>query len=137
MGIEAYVEGHGYRRDYNAAVEVLRFGPRSWTVKSMAGQAKLGAGTWFFSEDRALADLMREVFGNPFRPVEIDASWRTTNVVALAQAFYEERAFERMPILGDALEESGCDNTGILNHCRQPGEHVRGCWVVDQVLGKS
>jgi hypothetical protein len=89
------------------------------------------------SEDRALANLVRDVFGNPFRPVEIDSQWRTTNVAALAQTIYEERAFERMPILGDALEESGCDNTDILNHCRQPGEHVRGCWVVDLLLGKS
>jgi hypothetical protein len=47
------------------------------------------------------------------------------------------RAFNRMPILGDALEEAGCTNPDILNHCRQPGEHVRGCWVVDLVLSKS
>jgi hypothetical protein len=64
-------------------------------------------------------------------------TWRTSNVTALAQAIYCDRAFDRLPILADALEDAGCDNADILNHCRQPGEHVRGCWVVDLVLGKG
>jgi hypothetical protein len=81
--------------------------------------------------------LLREIFGNPFRPVSLNPTWHTTNVLALVQAIYDDRAFERMPILGDALEDAGCDNADILNHCRQPGEHVRGCWVVDLILGKS
>jgi hypothetical protein len=58
-------------------------------------------------------------------------------VVKLAQAIYDERAFNRLPILADALEEAGCTTAEILNHCRQPGEHVRGCWVVNAILGKS
>jgi hypothetical protein len=58
-------------------------------------------------------------------------------VLGVARAIYDERAFERMPILADALEDTGCDNADILEHCRQPGEHVRGCWVVDFILGKS
>lgn len=82
-------------------------------------------------------DLLRDIFGNPFRPVTLDPAWRTTNVVALAQAIYDERAFERMPILADALEEAGCTNGEMLNHCREPGEHVRGCWVVDMLLEKK
>jgi hypothetical protein len=86
-------------------------------------------------EEKAI--LIRDIFGNPFRPVTLDPAWRTANAVALAQAIYDERAFERMPILGDALEDAGCDNDDILNHCREPGEHVRGCWVVDLLLGKS
>ncbi len=48
-----------------------------------------------------------------------------------------DRAFDRMPILADALQDAGCDNLNILNHCRQPGEHVRGCWVVDLLTGRS
>jgi hypothetical protein len=83
------------------------------------------------------ASLLRDVIGNPFRPVILNPAWQTTNVTAIAQAIYDERVFERMPILGDALEDAGCDNADILNHCRQPGEHVRGCWVVDLILGKS
>jgi hypothetical protein len=81
--------------------------------------------------------LLREIFGNPFRPVAINPAWLTTNVTALAQAIYEERAFDCMPILGDALEDAGCNNALILEHCRSGREHVRGCWVVDLVLGKE
>jgi hypothetical protein len=58
-------------------------------------------------------------------------------VTALAKAIYGERAFDRLPILADALEEAGCTNAELLGHCRQPGVHVRGCWVVDLVLGKE
>jgi hypothetical protein len=83
------------------------------------------------------ARLFRDIFGNPFRPVTFDPAWQTNNVASLAQAIYDERAFDRMPILADALEDAGCTNPDVLNHCRQPGEHVRGCWVVDLLLGKS
>ena len=55
----------------------------------------------------------------------------------IAQAIYDKRAFDRMPILADALEDAGCDNADILAHCRGPNEHVRGCWVVDLILGKQ
>lgn len=77
------------------------------------------------------------IFGNPFRPVALDPSWLTTTVLALANGIYADKAFDRMPILADALQDEGCDNEDILNHCRQPGEHVRGCWVVDLLLGKQ
>lgn len=63
--------------------------------------------------------------------------WRSETVLALAAGIYAEGAFDRLPILADALEEAGCDNTDILAHCRGPGPHVRGCWVVDLILGKS
>jgi hypothetical protein len=79
--------------------------------------------------------ILRDIFGNPFHPVTLNPAWRTSNVTALAQSIYDDRAFDRMPILADALEDAGCDNADILNHCRQPSEHVRGCWVVDLVLG--
>jgi hypothetical protein len=64
-------------------------------------------------------------------------AWNDGIVPKLAQAIYDDRVFDRLPILADALEEAGCTNADILNHCRQPGEHVRGCWVVDLLLGKS
>ena len=65
-------------------------------------------------------------------------SWRTSTVVALAKGIYQDRAFDRMPILADALQDAGCTNEDILQHCRDPKQvHVRGCWVVDLVLGKS
>jgi hypothetical protein len=81
--------------------------------------------------------LLYDIFGNPFRPVTVDLSWLTATVVSLAQAIYDERAFDRLPILADALEDAGCTNSNFLNHCRQPGEHVRGCWCVDLILGKE
>jgi hypothetical protein len=81
--------------------------------------------------------LVRDIFGNPFRPVSIDAAWYTTTVVRLAQAIYDERTFERLPILADALEEAGCDDLDILTHLRGPGPHVRGRWAVDLILGKG
>jgi hypothetical protein len=63
--------------------------------------------------------------------------WNQSLVVRLAKGIREEHRYGSLPILGDALEEAGCDNHDLLNHCRQPSEHVRGCWVVDLVLGKS
>jgi hypothetical protein len=81
--------------------------------------------------------LLRCIVGNPFRPVTIHDSWRSEAVVALAAAIYTERAFDRLPILADALQEAECDHPDVLEHCRRAGPHTRGCWVVDSVLGKS
>lgn len=81
--------------------------------------------------------FVRDIFGNPFRPVSIDLAWLTSTVVALARGINDERAFDRMPILADALEDAGCDNGDVLAHCRADGPHVRGCWAVDLSLGKT
>jgi hypothetical protein len=85
----------------------------------------------------AQCSILRDIFGDPFRPVPVDPSWRSGNVVSLAEAIYADRAFDRLPILADALEDAGCDQADILEHCRGPGPHVRGCWVVDLILGKE
>jgi hypothetical protein len=80
------------------------------------------------------AHFLRELHGNPFRPVAADPSWLTSTVVVLARQMYESRDFSAMPILADALQDAGCDNDDILNHCRDTTAlHVRGCWVVDLV----
>jgi|SRR5579883_450108 len=84
-----------------------------------------------------LLPLLRDIFGNPFRPVVFDPEWRTSAAVALAVQMYDSRDFGTMPILADALQDAGCDSADILDHCREPGPHVRGCWVVDLVLGKE
>src|SRR5262249_25434472 len=93
------------------------------------------------AEWAAQAALLRDIFGVlPFRPVTIPPSsllWNDGTVVTLAKSIYDERAFDRLPILADALEEAGCATADILGHCRQPGEHVRGCWVLDLLLGKE
>ena len=81
--------------------------------------------------------LVRCIFGNPFRALPGDSPWRTADIVAHAKAIYADRAFDRLPILADTLEDAGCTDHAVLDHCRQPGEHVRGCWVVDLVLGKE
>jgi hypothetical protein len=87
--------------------------------------------------ERVAIQLIRDVFGNPFDPVSFDPRWRTLNVLAIAEGTYAGPAFDRMPILADALEDVGCTNAGLLAHCRQGGEHIRGCWVVDLVLAKE
>jgi hypothetical protein len=89
------------------------------------------------TEHAAQAELLRDIFGNPFRPVTFDPHWRTSDVVGLAHAIYEDKAFERMPILADALMDAGCEEEQIIGHCRGDGPHVRGCWVVDLILDKQ
>ncbi len=93
----------------------------------------------FFDEEFARqAEFIREIFGNPFRPVTVDPAWRTSDVRLLAAGIYDEKAFDRLPILADALHDAGCDNDDILNHLRDAtATHVRGCWALDLVLGKE
>jgi hypothetical protein len=88
-------------------------------------------------EEREQANILRDIFGNPFQPITFAPSWRTDTAVALAEQMYESRDFGAMPILADALQDAGCDNEEILAHCRGDGPHVRGCWVTDLVLGKE
>lgn len=99
--------------------------------------ARSGWGGAWELESRAMADIVRDIFGNPFRPVATDRSWLTSTVVELARGVYAERASDGLPILADALQDAGCDDGQILGHCRAPGPHVRGCWVVDLLLGKK
>lgn len=112
---------------------------------------------------KALAALLVEQFGNPFRKARwvsaqlrdrIDTwsretrptdlllvrewlTWEGGLVTGLARAIDEERAWDRMPILADALEDAGCNESALLDHLRQGGEHTRGCWVLDLLLGKE
>lgn len=96
------------------------------------------------AELRLLTQFVRDIFGNPFRPVNnpfrSEASclkWRDGTIPKTAQTIYDERCTSGLPILADALEEAGCIDADILNHCRSDGQHVRGCWVIDQILGKQ
>jgi hypothetical protein len=82
------------------------------------------------------ASLFRELFGPlPFRRVEVLPTWKTENVISLARAMYEQGAFDRMAHLTDALLDAGCDEPDILDHCLSSGGHVRGCWLIDILLG--
>ncbi|MCE9566329.1 MAG: hypothetical protein K8U57_30260 [Planctomycetes bacterium] len=89
-------------------------------------------------EGESQSQLIRDIFGNPFRPVAVESAWLTSTVTALAEGMYANRDFSAMPILADALQDAGCENADILNHLRDPNTtHVRGCWAVDLVLGKE
>ena len=89
-------------------------------------------------EEAVQCRLLDDLFGPlPFGPVSVSQSWLTDAVVGLARQMYEVRDFRQMPLLGEALKQSGCRDTVILNHCCQAREHVRGCWVVDLLLGKE
>jgi hypothetical protein len=84
------------------------------------------------------SELFRDIAGHFMEPAHFDPLWLAWNdgtVRHLAGAIYDERAWENMPILADALEDAGCQDERILGHCRGGGPHVRGCWVVDRVLG--
>jgi hypothetical protein len=90
------------------------------------------------TERSAQAALVRDIFGSiPLRTIRRTRKWLTSDVRSLAEGIYQDCAFDRMPILADALQDAGCDNEDILNHCRSEGVHVRGCWCVDLVLGKE
>jgi hypothetical protein len=92
-------------------------------------------------ENVGQVSLLHDIFGSlPFHPVTIDPSWLGWNggtIPKLAEAIYDDRRFSDLPILADALEEAGCTDADILSHCRSGGEHVRGCWVIDLLLGKE
>jgi hypothetical protein len=97
------------------------------------------------AESKSQTTLLRDVFGNPFRPVAVDPSWLTSNVLSLATAAYEHRQLPtgtldsaRLAILADALEDAGCAEPAILKHLRSPrAAHVCGCWLLDQLLDKE
>jgi hypothetical protein len=99
-----------------------------------------GGGVWQVGSAAhadEVAPLVRCIVGDPFRAATFDPAWLTADVRGLAVAAYEDRAFDRLPILADALADAGCDDEAVLAHCRENGPHVRGCWVVDLVLGRE
>ena len=117
-------------------------------VSTIAGETKDRSGKSKAPRKRAATiqekafqvELLRDLFGNPFQSVVIDSGWLAWNggtVVQLAQGVYNDRAFDRLPVLADALEEAGCDDDRVLGHCRQPGQHVRGCWLLDLLTARG
>lgn len=108
-----------------------------------------GRADWSAEERREkaarkqLARVLREIVGNPFKPPRFEESWRTTTVVDLARAIFTDRAFDRFPLLADALLDADCDEEQVLRHCRgtelgvkEPPQHIRGCWVLEAALGR-
>jgi hypothetical protein len=134
---------HDPRTAYETAFRFQRHEGGNWQwvadteVEEANGYAVLAAFTTAQAEN---CELIRGIVGNPFRPVVIDPSvyhWNDGTVVKVAQDIYDDRAFDRLPILADALEDAGCGDPEILGHLRGTGPHVRGCWLIDAVLGKE
>ncbi len=106
-------------------------------LRGVAFYAAMGSGR---GEKKKQITLLHDIFGNPFHATTSDPSWlawKDGTIPKLAQGIYDDRAFDRLHVLADALEEAGCTDADILAHCRGPGPHVRGCWVVDLLLGKE
>ena len=99
-------------------------------LQALAGYDLVSRRPWKIHQ----CNLLRDIFGNPFRPSTVETRWFTSTSTSIAKGIYADRVFDRLPILGDALEEAGCTDAEILAHCRGPGPHVRGCWVVDLLL---
>jgi hypothetical protein len=107
----------------------------SWCAGVLVGEGSVGRiGE---AERQSQGPLLRDIVGNPFATVAVDRRWLTASVRALARDIYGERAFHLVPVLGDALDDAGCENESVLRHCRGGGPHVLGCWVVDLLLGKK
>lgn len=129
----------GVAWEYSGGTNPLRDAANALSAEAIAyeGPVRSQPIKRLFVEQRNQTDIVREVFGNPFRAADFLRDWRTDTVTLLARTMYESREFSAMPILADALQDAGCDNDDILDHCRGPGPHVRGCWVVDLILGKE
>ena len=127
------------------AVRILDTG-QNWSsaegaARSVAGYAAQGLGP---DEPAEQCRLLREVVGNPYRPVAVGSAWRAPAVLALAQAAYDERLLpsghldeQQLAVLADALTDAGCTDAALLDHLRGPGPHVRGCFAVDLLLSKE
>jgi hypothetical protein len=121
----------------------LDIAEKNWNAAEMAWKATVGwydiyeitYGATMFSVD--VVGLLRDLFDNAFRSITFDSRWQTSTVIDLARLIYDARNFDRMPILADALIDAGCDNEDVINHCRAADQHVRGCWLIDLLLGKK
>ncbi len=143
---ELYVEGLATRHELNAtALAAKAAGGLPGRLAATACAADAVMASVLIVQDilreqpesgPRLARLIRDLF-NPFRHVVVGPACRTTKVMGLADTIYREPAYERLPILAEALEQAGCTDANILSHCRGPGLHVRGCWVVDLLLSKD
>jgi hypothetical protein len=131
---------------YSAAIYASSFAcyALAWEAQAASGIASFpdlrDSRAFKHPEQAQQAFLLRDLFGNPFQPAVVDPAllaWNHGMVAKIAQSIYDQRAFDNLPVLADALEEAGCDNADLLAHCRGPGPHIRGCWAVDLLAGKE
>jgi hypothetical protein len=109
----------------------------AWAAAVLQNQRNVFDAPATLAERREQAALVRCLFGNPFRPQPEHGEWLTREIGDLAEAMYAERPFDRMPLLADALEASGCASHDLIEHCRSGVGHARGCWVLDLLLTAS
>jgi hypothetical protein len=134
--LERYADGQANMeevRTFGSSTAWLMSRPRGLTADWVQDWAKHSVGS------ERVADLIRDLF-NPFYQGALDPAWLTSDdgvARKIAKRIYEERRFEDLPILADALEDGGCTDSDVLNHCRQPDRHVLGCWVIDLILSKD
>lgn len=126
----------------NAGLAAALAGAPGGRPDRAAAHAALAGDVRRWSEERAAqARLLRDLFGNPLRPMPVLdpawLAWRGGAIPRLARAIYDGRAFDRLPLLADALERAGCTDPAVLAHGRDEAEHVRGCWLIDTILGKK
>ena len=119
-------EREGYREDYDWGRYLYRFPDPVFSLSEDIEE----------SLKPAPAMVYRELASNPFIELAWDPRWLTSTVRGLAAHIYEGRDFAAMPILGDALQDAGCNDEQVLTHCRATKPHARGCWVVDAILGR-
>jgi hypothetical protein len=131
-------QGAGGQASWYAAATNPEVAARNAARSAQAGVASNPTLGTEAGELLAQAGLVRDIFGpQQFLQISVDQTWMTPALVQLAQAIYNDRSFGRMPEMADALHDAGCDNDEILRHCRGLGPHMRGCWVVDSILGKK
>jgi hypothetical protein len=146
LGIASTAAWEAHLKQHDAAYYASQ--AATWVAGSSAGFAATGSLEDAISATICDADdpeddkvfhamVLRDIFGVPWRPVKVEPHWLTSTVLDLASLIYQERAFDRMPVLADALMDAGCDDEELLSHCRSEQLHVRGCWVVDLLLGKE
>jgi len=136
-------------RDLDDLDEMRLSRGESWPKKAGAEEHSLRVRDGFFGQFIAIwglpapdqarhAALIRDLFRGPTRErPKLPGAWRTQQVMSTTAAIYDARAFERLPLLADLLQESGCTDAGLLEHLRGSGPHLLGCWAVDFVLGKT
>jgi hypothetical protein len=127
------------------AVRLEQLRQRDWSSRTISDiEAQLNEACWGFqAERRTQCAVLRDLVGNPIRPIVFDPAWRTPTIVALALSTYDTLAPEGMLdrglvlTLGECLADAGCTHADLLEHLRGAGPHYRGCWGLDAVLGKA
>ncbi len=145
--VESYADGIASRADFLAVRKQVRQALKGKhrhadllrratddAMEGLSAAIEIGRGKYGKGGKAVECGLIRCIFGNPYRPTTFDPKWLSATVLTLAGGIEAERAFDRMPILADALEEAGCDEAEVLSHCRGTDRHARGCWVVDALL---